>query len=510
MPSSDVDLAGMNELDIARGMSLGGISSPQRYENIWLWAMRITGTGVAYRASLNEYVYRDKDLYLTDDFLARSMGLPVVWQHPTKSTLDSKEYADRVIGSIMLPYLQGEEVWGIAKIYDDDAARLMNEGKLSTSPAVVFRDQSVNSTQKLKDGTTLLIEGKPSLLDHLAICDLGVWDKEGPPVGVQNDSASPIHRKDSAMTDEEMAAADKARKDAQARADADAGQKLDKLLTHMDAMMGRMDSVATRMDAMEAADKARKDAMAAEEAEKMDKARKDRARKDSEEKEEFKKADADNFDKDEEAETAAKKKHTEDGDTEEVAADKARKARKDAMKARKDAAEEEAKKADTARADSQSVLKNMQQMQRELDELKAKNAPVSDTDSKAFADAQFEFDRPFTALGSRAPGPMSGETPQRYTARLARELQKHSKQWEGIELHTLDAKTLGVAAHQIRADAMHAARTPQDLQPGQLREIINIDPGTGQRMSTFVSNGDTFIHGMKRSARRVSQFNTKG
>jgi hypothetical protein len=35
------------------------------------------------------------------------------------------------------------------------------------------------------DGKPLLIEGDPVLLDHLAICSLGVWTREGVP-GVEN------------------------------------------------------------------------------------------------------------------------------------------------------------------------------------------------------------------------------------------------------------------------------------------------------------------------------------
>jgi hypothetical protein len=35
------------------------------------------------------------------------------------------------------------------------------------------------------DGKPLLIEGDPLLFDHLAICSLGVWTREGSP-GVEN------------------------------------------------------------------------------------------------------------------------------------------------------------------------------------------------------------------------------------------------------------------------------------------------------------------------------------
>jgi 8-oxo-dGTP pyrophosphatase MutT (NUDIX family) len=174
----------MNELDIARAISEGRLSSPQQYENIWLFALRITGTGASYRPELREHVWRDPGLYLRNDFLARCNGLPVIWQHPPGDELNQTEFADRVIGAVMLPYLVEDEVWGVAKIYDQDAAQMMLDLPLSTSPAVVFRDPDVNQTRKIDGGRTLLIEGEPSLVDHLAICELGVWDKGGEPTGV--------------------------------------------------------------------------------------------------------------------------------------------------------------------------------------------------------------------------------------------------------------------------------------------------------------------------------------
>jgi 8-oxo-dGTP pyrophosphatase MutT (NUDIX family) len=62
---------GMHELDIAREIAAGRFASPQRYENLWLFALRITGTGMAYRRAHDEYVWRDGSLYLTQEFLDR-------------------------------------------------------------------------------------------------------------------------------------------------------------------------------------------------------------------------------------------------------------------------------------------------------------------------------------------------------------------------------------------------------------------------------------------------------
>lgn len=197
-PGCGIALArlGMNELDVARAMAAGLLTSPQTYENVTLFAIRITGTGAAYRRAHNEHVWRDPSIYLNDDFLARCNGLPVIFEHPDKALLDSKEFADRVIGTIVLPYIHGDEVWGIAKIYDAAAAQIMAEDRddVSTSPAVTWRDLSVNTVIRTEDGSKLLIEGEPSLLDHIAVVTpLGVWDKGGPARGVRVD-AEPAFR----------------------------------------------------------------------------------------------------------------------------------------------------------------------------------------------------------------------------------------------------------------------------------------------------------------------------
>jgi hypothetical protein len=54
----------------------------------------------------------------------------------------------------------------------------------------VFRDTKVNYNIELEDGGNLLVEGKPSFVDHLAICEKGVWDKGGDASGIRVDNDS--------------------------------------------------------------------------------------------------------------------------------------------------------------------------------------------------------------------------------------------------------------------------------------------------------------------------------
>jgi 8-oxo-dGTP pyrophosphatase MutT (NUDIX family) len=181
----------MNELGLARAMAAGRLVSPQRYMNVWLFNLRITGTGMSYRKGRDEKVWRDPATYLNEEFLARCNGLQVIWVHPDKATLDSKEFNERTIGSVFLPYIRGEDVWAIAKVYDDEAAEDMILNQLSTSPTVVLSGED-DLRFKSEDGSALLIEGEPRLLDHVAICPAGVWDKihaGGTPVGVDRSAA---------------------------------------------------------------------------------------------------------------------------------------------------------------------------------------------------------------------------------------------------------------------------------------------------------------------------------
>ena len=118
--------------------------------------------------------------YLTNDFLERCNGLPVIWEHPEEKLLDTESFQKQIIGTSCLPYIDGDEVWTVARIYHERAAELMSETQLSTSPAVRIGSSAI------KHGD-LLIEGKPVYLDHVAVCINGVWDK-GEPDGIRLDS----------------------------------------------------------------------------------------------------------------------------------------------------------------------------------------------------------------------------------------------------------------------------------------------------------------------------------
>jgi hypothetical protein len=145
----------------------------------------------------------------------------VIFIHPDDTLLNTEEFRQRSIGSVLLPYIKGDEARGVAKVFDDDAAVAMCTTHVSTSPAVLFRDAGSTETVKLDDGSTVLIEGKPSYLDHLAICEAGVWDKGGEPTGVNLNGESAVDENE------------------------------EKVPAWADALNKKLDSVCSRMDAFE-------------------------------------------------------------------------------------------------------------------------------------------------------------------------------------------------------------------------------------------------------------------
>jgi len=457
-----------DELGIAKLMQEGELTSPQYYANLALFDIRITGTGLSYRSGIKEHVWRDKSIYLNQEFLERCNGLPVIFEHPGSSTLNTKEYMDRNVGSVFIPYIKGEEIWAIVKIWDEHAAKLMEENQLSTSPCVVLtgEDKKIN----LKDGNKLLIEGKPKLLDHIAICFVGVWDKGKPPSGVStvtagdlvmadDDKAAALEAARKADAEKAKADSDKAIADAVAKAKADWDEEDKK---KSDAMNAKMDAVMAAFtdDAKRRADKqAKKDAQ--------------RARRDMDEKER-EKADA--------------------------------KAKADAeAKAKADAEEEEKKKNDAAakaKADAEeSVRKRIADVEARLPK------QMTDADYAAMADAQVTADKIYMMHGGRAPRPLDGERLIAYRRRLATQLKEHSRAWKDIDLSVIadDEKNIAFSnvERQIYADATEAGLHPIAPSEDFLREIVNEDV-TGRKISTFVGRPSAWMGQFASNKRKLA------
>lgn len=489
---------GWHELDIARAMVRGELASPQYYENVALFLIRITGTGFSYRGGLKEHVYRHPDEYLTQDFLDRCQGLPVIMQHPDAKTLNTEEFRERSLGSVVVPFITNEqpqlglppnEVWGVGKIYDLEAAKLMAEEKLSTSPGVVFRNRNGMGKITFEDGAKLSVEDAPTLLDHIAVCPNGVWDKGEPPNGIVSENATGDSTMTGKTADAAKADTDKDMKDDAAKVDATKTDgEPDKVLRMLDSVMDAVRGVADacsglgkRMDAFEEdrkADKARADAAKKddEKEEKDDSSKKDAAKKDGEDEDEAKKTAADAAKKD------AAKKDGEDKD----------------------------EKDDTAKADNADIRSQIADMAKRFDSLEASTKGRSDAEADAMADIQARADSVFQSLGMKAPRPLDGEQQMPYRRRLLKLLQPHSEAWKGVDLSVMSADSQAFANIEthIFNDAQVAAKSPARIGAGKLVESITLDDA-GRKIRTFHGDPDVWLGGFRCRARAVTKFNNQ-
>lgn len=274
----------LNETEVAALIADGTLSSPQFFINMWMFAIRVTGTGVTWRSADQQMAFRNPDDYLTPEFLQRVAGVPLIWLHPEKNKLDSDEFAKRVIGTLTNSWIADNgEVWAVARVYDAEAAEIMATRQLSTSPTVTYSEMQ-DSIIKI-DGQPLLVEGSPVLLDHVAICEQGVWDKLLAPTGVKSDSIpNEAEKMDeekivaliNKAIDARMAKADSEAADLKAKADAEEAARKEKA----DAEAKEAEEAKAKADAEEKAAKEKADAEAkekadAEEAERMAKEKAD-------------------------------------------------------------------------------------------------------------------------------------------------------------------------------------------------------------------------------------------
>ena len=177
----------INELVVAERIADGTLPSPQKFGNSTYWAIRISGTGAAWRASEGEFVWREPKIWLTPEMRNRAAALPVLIDHPASGTLNSPEFAARCVGVTTYAYVRGDELWAIARVLDAGANEILLAGAYEdSSPAVTFAPGTGARIEI--DGKALLIEPDPMLLDHVCLTAKGTWTRDGPP-GVETTGA---------------------------------------------------------------------------------------------------------------------------------------------------------------------------------------------------------------------------------------------------------------------------------------------------------------------------------
>ena len=390
------------ELSIMEAIRDKRLASPQQFGDVALWAIRVTGTGYALRSS-GEIGYKSPADYLTQEFMTRCQGLPVVWEHPEELLLTTESFRNQIIGTSVLPYIEGDEVWTIARIYDKEASELMQEEQLSTSPAVSV------SNSAIKIGN-VLIEGNPVYVDHIAVCQNGVWDKQGEPTGVRLDS----------MTHEDIPMADETKGE-------DLRGMISSLLEeHSSRIDAKFDEVHNRLDAMESP-KADDDCGSMKADESLDPEEK------AEVKEEIEEAhhtvdSADDMNK-----------CDDDDDTKEVETT------------------DEGVKDDSARADSMKIAT----LERELKALRKAMAPQATNEREEIAKAIHRADSVFMSMGEPSVTHVPGESAFAFRKRIATRLAKFSNRFKDVEISKIaDVKLFNPIEDAIYADSIEYSKAP--------------------------------------------------
>jgi hypothetical protein len=111
-----------NERDVILALADGSLPSPTEWCGSTWFTIRISGTGVRYRAAHDEFVYRSQ-AWLSSTMQRRCVGIPVLVGHPANGgVLNTKEFLQRVIGIIVHAFVSGDELWGVMRCLDRDAA----------------------------------------------------------------------------------------------------------------------------------------------------------------------------------------------------------------------------------------------------------------------------------------------------------------------------------------------------------------------------------------------------
>lgn len=480
----------LNEFEAAEAVRDGELPSPTTYRDpdgqrlFDLFDLRITGTGMAFRESLGEWAHRDPEEWLSDKFVQRCNALSVVFIHPPPGeNLNSEQYRERNIGTIVLPYVRDNEVWGIGRIYDEDAALLMRTTHTSTSPGVLPRQAGEGGERlTLENGAQVLDEGLPLVLDHLAVCAAGVWDKGGPAEGVRLDSA--LIGKGEVVTDEEKAALEKERDDARKDA-ADSKAELEK----------------------EREDRAKKDSE--RESEREEKERDDKAKKDAADAEAKEKADSAKRDsrKDRHAKHDAKK----DGEIMDCArcdAEEKEEEKEREDKAKKDAAKEVEVDPDRGTEEIKDSAK-IASMEKQIADLMRTHRPLTIDEQDERSKAYHKYSGLFQMLMDTVKEPMPGEMPIAFRKRCSNALRRYTTSFKNYVFHdTQQLRDFELVEREIFDEATaYAKNPPHEDVVGQVRAIKDTQTLPGKVITTFVGDQHAVWEPFKAPTRLLKKVN---
>ena len=137
--------------------------------------VRITGTGLNLRKNDDgETIVADRQKagFYSPAFLEHAKTLPILCEHPKEGMLSSENLkSSPIIGNCIDAWIQQDEVWGLARIYDKTLLEKLGKEINSTSPAVW-----IGYEKSCEDG---IMKETPLSINHLAFVKRGHWDIDG-------------------------------------------------------------------------------------------------------------------------------------------------------------------------------------------------------------------------------------------------------------------------------------------------------------------------------------------
>jgi len=129
---------------------------------------------------------------------------------------------------------------------------------------------------------------------------------------------------------------------------------------------------------------------------------------------------------------------------------------------------------------------------------------------------QARADSAFEPWGFRAPAPPLGQDPQDYRRDLAVMAKKqlpYGHELRKIKLWNLPRDVFETLEPQVYNACREAASRPDSVPPGEMREVVKINPQNGHKEIHFLGT-TSFVRDMGRPGRKVVSFmhryNTSG
>lgn len=429
--------------DLTQLIQEGVLLGPNTYFNQTFFPMRITGTGSAMRVGKMQFTFRKPGLYLNPEFMDRCNGLQVLWQHADKDFTDGSVIQEQSIGTICSPYVRGDELWGVAKILDLDAADAISTGAYSTSPSFLSRVDSRSSS----GGVDFTEEGQPLHLDHLAVVQMGVWDKLGDPSGIDSPlTLRPIPL--SFLKEYNKVAEENETPAADSVASESTQLTVNDVMTEVSQLKDLVKGLAESMKLQ-----SNKDSLVEPEVEVI-------------------------------PPDAGGDESPEPGTV---------------------AVEDTICGIDSATFETAMRAKDevIGGLQRQVDELvNSRPKELTDEDRNELDEAVREADSVFTALGRTTPAPMNGELSTGYRRRTAKALQALSPRYNQMDLSKLDSTSMKVMSGEIYKDAVARSRDTSDMAPGTVVPVRRKAFG-GREITEWRGSTSPFLAPFRQTPRKA-------